>query len=221
MDSIVPLPLAEHEGGSTTPPRRVGRLRTWRALETPPIRLVERTWLVLVGLAAAGPLQAVLCTVPGTYPTIAGAVAAAECTEVSVQAGTFSEELTIQRSLSLHGIGAGSTILEGRLEVEGSGVVVALGDLTLDPVGCFEAGVMVSGGAQVQLPSGPVDVTGGGVGCLIFEDGFESGNTAEWSQSVPSAAEASTSTYIPVSESVGGGFGPIVSAAGGDDRTKP
>jgi nitrous oxidase accessory protein NosD len=143
--------------------------------------------LVLALLAPAGALHADLCTVPGDYLTITAAVAAAECTEVSVQAGTFSEDVTIQRSLSLHGIDASSTILEGRLQVEGAAVEVTLADLTVDAAGCFATGLTVSGEAQVQMPSGPVAIidSGGGSSCPIFQDGFESGDTAAWSVTVP------------------------------------
>jgi hypothetical protein len=158
---------------------------------------IARTWLVLARLvlallALAGPLHADLCTVPGDYPTITEAVADTECTEVSVQAGTFTEDVEIQRSLSLHGIDASSTILEGRLQVEGStiegpGVEVTLADLTVDAAGCFATGLTVSGEAQVQMPSGPVEIidSGGGSSCPIFQDGFESGDTTAWSVTVP------------------------------------
>jgi nitrous oxidase accessory protein NosD len=143
--------------------------------------------LVLALLAPAGALHADLCLVPGDYSTITAAVAAAECTEVSVQAGSFSENVTIQRSLSLHGIDTSSTILEGRLQVEGSAVEVTLADLTLDVAGCFATGLTVSGEAQVQMPSGPVEIidSGGGSSCPVFQDGFESGDTAAWSVTVP------------------------------------
>ena len=153
---------------------------------------IARTWLVLAPLvpaclALAGPLHADLCTVPGDYPTITEAVADTECTEVSVQAGKFTEDVEIQRSLSLHGIDASSTILEGRIQVDGSGVEVTLADLTLDVGGCFATGLSVSGEAEVQMPSGPIEIidSGGGSSCPVFEDGFESGDTTAWSATVP------------------------------------
>jgi hypothetical protein len=151
-----------------------------------PIGLASALLLIALVVPAA-PLAAVLCTVPGDYPTIGEAAAAASCSEVSVLAGTFVENLQVERSLSLHGAGAASTTLHGRLWVRGAGVDVALNDLSIDTGGCFAVGLEVSDGGGTQTSTGTVEVrdTGGATDCPIFRDGFEVGTTGRWSVIVP------------------------------------
>ncbi|MFL5803509.1 MAG: hypothetical protein ACJ8CR_17420, partial [Roseiflexaceae bacterium] len=61
---------------------------------------------------AAGPS----CTVGAggaTYATIQAAIDDTGCTTINVAAGTYAEHMTIGRSLTLNGAGAGSTIIDG------------------------------------------------------------------------------------------------------------
>ena len=136
------------------------------------------TALLLFGLASlacaiASPSRAAagVCSVPGDHPTIGNAVSA-ECSEISIQAGTFSEAVTIERSLKLYGEGAGSTVVLGRLRVRGTGVRVEIDDLTVDIGGCYQAGIEVSDGAETQTATGSVEVVDSG-SCLLFRNGFE------------------------------------------------
>jgi hypothetical protein len=130
------------------------------------------------------------CTVPsGSYPTIASAVANLGCTEITVQAGSYQENLTIGRSLSLTGVSASATTIVGQVRVEGAATLVALDALAVDAAdpavaGCFTRGIDATGGARVA-GSGIVVTNATGIACLLFGDDFESGTTGAWSATVP------------------------------------
>lgn len=128
--------------------------------------------LVLIGglvLALAGtvsPAFAQSCSVPGTYATIQLAIDAGSgvCDTITVSAGTFNENLTIGRSLTLNGAGKTSTIINGGgtdrvVTIDGSGIEVWLNDLTVtggdatsvstsSPT--FGGGILVKGGATLR-----------------------------------------------------------------------
>ena len=68
------------------------------------------------------PAHAVDCTVPGSHTTIQDAVDDASCTVVHVQAGTYVENVVINRDLEIYGAGAGSTVIDG----DGAGTAVRI-----------------------------------------------------------------------------------------------
>ena len=54
------------------------------------------------------------CSVPSaTYPTIASALSAVGCNPINVAAGTYTENLTVNRSVTIIGAGKGSTFIDG------------------------------------------------------------------------------------------------------------
>jgi hypothetical protein len=81
---------------------------------------------------AAGPV----CSVPGDHATIQGAVSDINCTTINVAAGTYNENVTIGRALTLNGAQAGNAVagrtfgdasestVNGTITINASGVTV-------------------------------------------------------------------------------------------------
>lgn len=142
-----------------------------------------------LGLCAATVLADV-CAVPSApHPTIQSAVDDLSCTEIVLAAQTYTESVTIARSLELRGASTATSIVEGRVVVEGASIVVAARDLTIDGsapsvAGCFREALVTDGGAQLSA-NDVVVINGDGDACLLFRDGFESGNTGAWSSATP------------------------------------
>ena len=168
--------------------------------------------LILIGLMqnakAAGPV----CTVDHAggagvdYTTIGAAVADAGCTTIDVAAGTYAENLTIDRDLTLQGAGAGATIIDGNGEVTHQRVIsitlahnVSIADVTIQhgyavsPThgggGISNRGVLtltgvilthnvVSGTLSSDI-GGAVSPGGVGSGRLVMENCVVSHNTAD------------------------------------------
>lgn len=133
---------------------------------------------------------AAVCTVPSApHPTIQEAVDDVGCTEIVIAAGTYAESVEIDRSLSVSGASTTGTTIEGRLAITGAAIGVSLNDLTIDAsapsaAGCFPEALDVTGGAGVTS-NALVVVNGDGDACLVFEDGFETGNMNAWSGTTP------------------------------------
>jgi hypothetical protein len=144
-----------------------------------------RTGARLAALCAS-PGAAAVCQVPAEYPSIGEAVAVVTCDEIVLAGTVLSEDVTIERTLTLRGAGVSSSTLRGRLQIQGS-AVVSVEDLTIDTDGCFGFGLQVSGDAAA--PTGQADLavidSGGGTQCPIFRDGFETGDGGRWSASAP------------------------------------
>jgi hypothetical protein len=64
---------------------------------------IAATLLTIVGSALAGP-----CSVPGGYPTIQSAVNDVTCDPINVAPGTYNENVTILRSVTINGSQAGN-----------------------------------------------------------------------------------------------------------------
>ena len=149
----------------------------------------------LVALAAGVPAtaRAIVCNVPSTsYPTIGAAVRTAACTTLTVSAGTFPENVAIDRDLIVQGAGSAATSVQGNFSVSGAGTGVTLAALRIDGsavgvAGCWSEVLRASGGAVVTSGSDlrVVQSTTGGSACRLFIDGFESGNALAWSAQVP------------------------------------
>jgi len=151
---------------------------------------VASLFLVAVCSCWAAAASAAVCNVPSApYPNIQDAVNDISCTEVVVAAGTFVESVEIDRSLDITGNSSTTTLIEGGVVVTGAGVELTLNDLKVDAsapsaAGCFPVAVEVSGGASLTS-SNLVAVNADGDACLIFRDGFETGNTGAWSGTTP------------------------------------
>ena len=148
-------------------------------------------WWVVVFFLRAASAVAATCEVPSaSYPTIQAAVDDVGCTEVVLASQTFTEAVVIGRDLTLRGASSSSTVIEGQVEVQGTTTQVEIRDLKIDAsapsvAGCFQVGLPVQGGAQVNSRE-VVVLNGRGNACPLFEDGFESGDTSAWSSTAPS-----------------------------------
>ncbi len=144
----------------------------------------------LLLFASATPADAAVCNVPSaSHPTIQAAVADLACTEVVVAAGTYVESVDVDRTLEITGASSSTTVVEGRITATGAGVELALDSLTVDAstpsvAGCFWEAIDVSGGAAMTSTD-LVAINGDGEACLIFGNGFETGNTGAWSATSP------------------------------------
>ncbi len=145
-------------------------------------------WLVV--MLSAGTPWAEVCQVPSTpHPTVQSAVNDLTCSEIVLASQTFRESVTVSRDLTLSGTASSATIIEGQLVVEGDTTQVVIHDLKVDGsapsvAGCFSEALVAQGGAQIS--ANEVVVINGGVdGCVLFGDGFESGDASAWSATTP------------------------------------
>jgi hypothetical protein len=157
---------------------------------------------------AAGPV----CTVDHAggssvdYTTIGAAIADSGCTTINVAAGVYTENLTIDRDLTLQGAGAGTTIIDGNGEVTQRRVIsielalnVSIADVTIQhgyAVSPYHGGggirnrgvLTLTGvilthnvviGTESSDIGGAVSPGGVGTGRLVMENCIVSHNTAE------------------------------------------
>lgn len=135
-------------------------------------------------LLAVTPARAVVCTVPGSHPTIQAAADDVNCTTVALAAQLFSESVVFTRALAVEGQGAPATLVRGLLRA-GAGGDVVLADLRIES-GCDPVLQAVDGGriegsaletvrdSALPCPSLPLVV-----------DGFETGDLGRWSSHYP------------------------------------
>jgi len=149
-------------------------------------------WIVLLAviLICPPPTVADVCQVPsGTYPTIQAAIDAPACTEIVLAAGTFTESVVVARDLTVGGVSAATTVIEGQVTVQGSATVVVLEDLTVDGSASGVAGTFT----EALLVEDSAELSGSNIVVLnaaidqqpVFADGFESGDTTAWSAVSP------------------------------------
>jgi len=145
---------------------------------------------VVAWIASGTALWAATCSVPsGGYPTIQAAVDDPVCSQIDLQSQVYQEAVAIERSLALLGVSSSTTIIVGQVLIDGGSSVVTMTDLKVDASdaavsGCFRDAVVARGGARL-LGSNLAVVNASGVACLLFGDGFESGNSAAWSATTP------------------------------------
>lgn len=145
---------------------------------------------VLVFLGTAVCARAAPCPVPtGSHPNIQSAVDDATCTEIELGGQTYTEVVSIGRTLELSGVLSATSIIAGRVNISGSSTVATLSELTVDGsdetvAGCFREVITVVDGARM-LGNNLVAINSDGTACLLFGDGFEDGTTGAWSNTSP------------------------------------
>ena len=83
--------------------------------------------MVLFGMTIQ-PARAINCTVPGSHASIQAAINDNGCDTIILAAQTYTENLTINRTLTIQGAGKTSSIINGN---GGRGVTVTGGTVTL------------------------------------------------------------------------------------------
>jgi nitrous oxidase accessory protein NosD len=147
------------------------------------------TSLILVLTALALPIHAQTCTVPGSHASIQQAIDDPVCVMITLSAQRFAESIVVRRPLTLTGPAAGGAVVEGLVLAVGEGTEVILLDLTVEN-GCSPDALRTSAGALVtgnnlrveRSEALPCPATTAG---RIFTDGFELGDTSNWSSAVP------------------------------------
>lgn len=146
-----------------------------------------------LGASFAAPASGTTCAVPAaSHPTVGAALRDGACTTIQLAAGSYRENVTVERDVVLQGAGSGASVLEGYLAITGATADVTLAALTIDGTasgvaGCWREVLSVSGGAEVVTGSDVVvlQTTAGGAACRLFADGFESGGVLAWSAHAP------------------------------------
>ncbi len=139
-------------------------------------------FFAILMMAWGPPAGAATCDVPsGSYATIQSAVDTTSCTDIVLAGQKFYESPTITRSLTLRGASSSSTNILDRVQVTGGTVVLqgmTIGRSSHHVSNAYPAALSVSGGAQVSGSDLLVYVA---LDAPIFLDGFESGDTSQWS----------------------------------------
>ncbi len=150
------------------------------------MRFIDGFTCLVLGVFCASSALADVCTVPSApYPTIQAAVDDTACTEIVLVAQVIAESVAVSRSLLLRGGSSATTTILGQVAVSGVTTEVTLQDLKVDASGCSSVALDVTGGAQVTTQQDVVVVNTTEGPCLIFANGFESGDSHGWSETVP------------------------------------
>lgn len=153
---------------------------------------IGRVFLLLAALSPAM-LSGATCSVPSAgHPTIGAAVRDAACTTIQLAAGSYPENVVVNRDLGFEGAGSGLSIVAGAVEAAGAASDVTLARLAVDGTaagvaGCWPSLLVTTGGARLSVDD-DVAVTNSGLAsglCRLFADGFESGNLLAWSSAAP------------------------------------
>jgi hypothetical protein len=153
--------------------------------------LLALVLLVLTGVAVGRASAATLTVCAGSckYTTIKDALAAAKSGDkITIGPGIYSGDLTIDKSVSMHGAGAGQTTMDGSVTLvsELPLISVDLADLTIALENAIESAIVDHGGSLTLrnvFVSGGNNDFGGGIrndGTLTITDSTISGNTATY-----------------------------------------
>ena len=141
------------------------------------------TSLILILATLATPLQAQICTVPGTHTTIQEAIDDPACITITLLAQTYAESIRIPRSLTLAGPASGGAIIQGLVLMVGSGTEVGLQNLRVEN-GCIPNALRTTSGATMNGTDLEVERSAAlpcpATADSIFADGFETGDTSAW-----------------------------------------
>ena len=134
---------------------------------------------ILILMSIGLPVYPAVCPVPGpAHPTIQSAIDDAACSEIQLAAGVYSESPSISRALDISGDSSSTTLIEGKLSING----VAVGVRALKITNSGEALISTDG---AELTGFDLIVQSGVPATMIFNDGFESGGTGGWSITSP------------------------------------
>ncbi|MEJ2084116.1 MAG: hypothetical protein P8Y44_00365 [Acidobacteriota bacterium] len=157
------------------------------------LRFRLRQWACAVALSCCGllagdsPATAGVCTVPGTHATIQQAIFDQGCALIDLADQTYTESLLIDRAVSLQGVFEGQTAVAGQVRITSQAVTANLSSLDVE-AGCDDFAVQVDAGGQASVALVKVTWTQG-LPCpalgILFGDGFETGDAAEWSSTSP------------------------------------
>jgi len=139
-------------------------------------------------IVCVSPGGAATCNAPSaSYSSIQSAVDVINCTEIVVASGSFYENVVIGRTLEIQGVSSASTTIVGKVTVEGFGTKATLKSMTIavEPEDLPYEGLVVVGDAEVIPDDLVIGTTDLNAADHIFSDGFESGDTALWSNTVP------------------------------------
>lgn len=143
------------------------------------MRIRRSALLPLLLMLPAQHAAAQICNVPAQRSSIHAAVLDPDCAVVNVAAGNFVESVAVTRSLWINGAATQTTIVQGRVLVRGSGVVLDLTNLSVDargaPAGCYDA-IEVASGSGLR-PSAVATLSGPAItpACPLFTDSFDYG----------------------------------------------
>ncbi len=149
--------------------------------------------MLLLAILFPAMLNGATCGVPSAgHPTVGAAVRDAACTTIQLAAGSYLENVVVNRDLGIEGAGSGLSIVAGAVEIAGAASDVTLAGLSIDGTaagvaGCWPSLLRTTGGARLAAGD-DVLVTHSGLsngGCRLFADGFESGGTLAWSLRQP------------------------------------
>jgi nitrous oxidase accessory protein NosD len=181
----------------------------WASVRRPRVAVACLLVVLLIGLVDAGRAQArataavlQVCPTGATYTTIQAAITAATAGDrIEVCAGTFTEQLTVTKSVTIAGAGSGQTTIQAPsplvasqdiVTVSGAGVVVDLGGVTIKGPGPTNdcsgllSGVFVRDGAHASIHddlitairNNPIDGCQKGVGVRVGRAALSTSGTA-------------------------------------------
>ena len=127
------------------------------------------------------------CSVPGTHTSIQDAVDDTACSSIILAAQDYQEAVEVRRTLEIRGPSGGGAVVKGRLVSMGGGVQLQLVNLAVH-TGC-DAGIQVTAGATmvgeaVTALKSFVSFPCPALPSEVFQDGFESGSSSQWSSTV-------------------------------------
>lgn len=121
--------------------------------------LIIISLLVWLLIAQFRPAYALDCAVPSGYGTIQAAIDDANCDTINVSSGTYTENITINRSLTLQGVGNSKPIIDGNnngrvVTISGNGIQVSLTNLRITNGDATNAGPSPRSGGGIFVTNG-------------------------------------------------------------------
>lgn len=146
-----------------------------------------------IGFLSAIAAHGTTCFVPSpSQPSLGAAVRDLSCTTIQLAAGTYLENATVARDLTIVGAGSGLSIVAGAVAVSGATTDAELSRLAVDGAavgvaGCWPSILVATGGAHLVARDDVLATNGATANgaCRLFADDFESGGVLAWSAHQP------------------------------------